>query len=254
MKASSDLELLGIQAAGTFDHRGRIIDTYGIAIVCTAERHACWIGADVPDTQATELTAAVDAAPPSSTASEPPAVLERCRRILEAGGIALEQTGGPHFAIPDDAQFPSDARIERSDGPPCAALRTANPGNWHPVEWHELLDGRLGPWTMALDADRVVSICHTPGPITARGAECGVWTQPGFRGRGLAAAVTAAWAAMMRPSGRPLFYSTDAGNRSSQNVARRLRLRPLGWIWHLRAVREPAGDRAHPLCSLYRIA
>src|SRR5689334_20188089 len=26
------------------------------------------------------------------------------------------------------------------------ALRGANPGNWEPVEWDELLEGKLGPW------------------------------------------------------------------------------------------------------------
>jgi len=253
VKYSSDLDLLGIQASGSFDPRGRVTDAYGISIVSTADRHACWIGADVPNALATELTAAVDAAPPSPTATEPPAVLERCRRLLAADGRALDQSGGPQFAFPDDTQFPSDARIERSSAPPRPALRTANPGNWHPVEWAELLDGRLGPWTMALDADRVVAVCHTPGPITAHGAECGVWTHPDFRGRGLAAAVTAAWAAILRPTGRHLFYSTDADNRSSQRVAQRLRLRLLGWIWHLRAAREPAGGRMHPLSSLYRV-
>ena len=53
-------------------------------------------------------------------------------------------------------------RVERSDHPLsgslAAALRGANPGNWEPVEWDELLDGRLGPWTMVLDGDRAVSI------------------------------------------------------------------------------------------------
>jgi RimJ/RimL family protein N-acetyltransferase len=129
-------------------------------------------------------------------------------------------------------------------------LRNANPGNWHPVEWDELLDGRLGPWTMALEGELVVSICHTPRPLTTRAAECGVWTHPAFRGRGYAAAVTSEWAAIMRPSGRYLFYSTDAENLSSQRVARRLNLRRLGWSWHLWLPRDDEDDRLHPLSTL----
>jgi predicted GNAT family acetyltransferase len=41
---------------------------------------------------------------------------------------------------------------------------------------------------MATEAERVVSICHTPRPVTARAAECGVWTHPAVRGRGYGAA------------------------------------------------------------------
>jgi RimJ/RimL family protein N-acetyltransferase len=98
-----------------------------------------------------------------------------------------------------------------------------------------------------------VSICHTPGPLTPRGAECGVWTQPGFRGRGYATATAtaAAWAASLRPTGRILFYSTDADNRSSQRVAERLQLRPIGWTWRLRAP-DPRVEPVHPLSALRR--
>ena len=35
------------------------------------------------------------------------------------------------------------------------------------------------------------------------------------------------------PSGRYLFYSTDATNLASQGVAARLNLRLIGWIWTL---------------------
>jgi RimJ/RimL family protein N-acetyltransferase len=102
---------------------------------------------------------------------------------------------------------------------------------------------------MVRDGDRVVSIGHTPRPLTPRSAECGVWTDPDFRGRGYAAATAAAWAALVRPTGRELFYSTDADNHSSRRVAERLRLRPIGWTWQLHA---PAGEvpSAHPLSSL----
>ena len=84
---------------------------------------------------------------------------------------------------------------------------------------------------MALEGRRVVSVCHTPRPLTESGAEAGVWTDPAFRGRGLASAVTAAWAGVLAPTGRHLFYSTSADNRSSQAVARRLGLRRLGALW-----------------------
>jgi RimJ/RimL family protein N-acetyltransferase len=198
----------------------------------------------VPDDLAAELTAIDPSAPAPA--------LERARQILETGGRALHQTAGPHFLVAADTQLESKFHIERSDAASVEALRNANPGGWHPVEWDELLDGRLGPWTMAIDGERVVSICHTPRPLTAHAAECGVGTHPDFRGRGYAAAVTSEWAALLRPSGRHLFYSTDADNLSSQRVARRLNLRTLGWSWHLGLAREHENDRLHPLCSLAR--
>jgi len=61
-----------------------------------------------------------------------------------------------------------------------------------------------------------------------KGAEVGVYTFSNFRGRGLAAAVTASWSAMRSLDGRALFYSTSRSNRSSQRVAARLGLRLIG--------------------------
>jgi RimJ/RimL family protein N-acetyltransferase len=164
---------------------------------------------------------------------------------LPAPGDSLAFAAGPSFLIEEDTRFDAAVHLERSDTSRVARWRDANPGNWHPVEWNELLDGCLGPWTFAIEDERVVSICHTPRPLSARAAECGVWTDPAFRGRGYAAAVTSAWAALLRPSGRYLFYSTDAENLSSQRVARRLRLRPLGWTWRLTRARPRGG--LHPL-------
>jgi RimJ/RimL family protein N-acetyltransferase len=259
----TDLELFAIQFEDALDERGRAIGpygAYGVAIVCTAERDALWISAEVPDAMAAELTAAFDGAPRATGATEPPA-LERCRPILERGGRTLERSGGPSHVFPDDTlfaiepQLASGARIERSDAAtPGAreALRGANPGNWHPDEWVELLDGALGPWAIASEGELVVSICQTPRPITPRGAECGVWTRPEFRGRGHAAAVTATWADVMRPSGRHLFYCTSADNRSSQRVTERLGLRRIGWIWRLQTPRPHDDDQLHPLSAVRR--
>lgn len=208
----------------------------------------------MPDDLAAALIDAFDAAP--GEPGEPPPALERCRQLLSAGGRAVVATGGPSYVF-RDARFASTARIVRcdevgADAALLAALRAANPGNWEPVEWVELLDGRLGPWTMALDGDGplVASICHTPGPLAPRAAECGVWTRPERRGLGHAAATAAAWAEVLRPSGRTLFYSTEADNRSSQRVAGRLGLRPIGWTWRLASPPDPDAPSVHPLCSL----
>lgn len=274
MSPSGDLELLTIQAEGALDPAGRLAGRYGVTIACVPGEQALWIGAEVPDDTAAELAAAFAIAGPARDPAQPPPALGHCRRILEASrsvepmacaprpadgaagaparqGAALEQHAGPSFVFPGSVPSIPGVRVERCDHPPHAALRDANPGNWLPVEWDELLAGRLGPWTMVLDGDRAVSICHTPRALTPRSAECGVWTQPGARGRGYAAATAAAWAAILRPTGRSLFYSTDAENRSSQRVAERLQLRPIGWTWRLWAA-EPEVESVHPLSALRR--
>jgi GNAT acetyltransferase len=247
---ATDLELLAIQAERALDPAGRLAGQYGITIACTPGAHVLWIGTEVSDATAAELAAVFAATAPARDPAEPPAALDRCRRILEAGR-AIEQYAGPSFVFSDAAPSSSGVHVDRCDCARREALRGANPGNWLPVEWDELLDGRLGPWTMVLDGDRAVSICHTPGPLTPRGAECGVWTQPGFRGRGYATATAAAWAAILRPTSRTLFYSTDADNQSSQRVAERLQLRPIGWTWRLRAP-DPGAEPVHPLSTLRR--
>jgi GNAT superfamily N-acetyltransferase len=246
----NDLELLTIQAEGAFDHRGRVAGWYGVTIACAANGQALWIGADVPDALAAELAATFDPAPVPMVPAQPPRALDHCRRLLDAGGRALSFSAGPSFLIEVPPQLGSGLHIERSDAWTGDALGNANPGNWHPVEWGELLDGCLGPWAMAIEGALVVSICHTPVPVTERGAECGVWTHPAFRGRGYGAAVVSAWAEILRPSGRYLFYSTRADNLPSQRLARRLQLRPLGWTWRFGDARRDEDDEVHPLCTL----
>lgn len=248
MRTATDLELLALQAEGALDLAGRLVGQYGIAIACAPGAHALWIGTEVRNAAAAELAAAFAATAPARDPAAPPPALDRCRRILEAGR-AIEQHAGPSYVFPDAVPASLEVRVERSDRSGRDALRGANPGNWEPVEWNELLDGRLGPWTMVLDGDRAVSICHTPRPLTPRTAECGVWTEPGARGRGYAAATAVVWADLLRPTGRVLFYSTDAANRSSQRVAERLRLRPIGWTWRLRAP-DPDPQSVHPLSGL----
>ena len=182
--------------------------------------------------------------------SEPPPALAACERILARVDGELTRSSGPSYVIPDDTESAVDTTIARSDGADTEALRGANPGNWHPIEWSELLDGKLGPWTVITNGERAISICHTPGALTKRAGECGVWTDPRYRGRGYAAATVAAWVPLVRAPGRHLFYSTDADNLSSQRVAHRLNLLEIGWTWRLHRPRGGEAEKLHPLCSL----
>jgi Acetyltransferase (GNAT) domain len=200
---------------------------------------------DVPEEAASRIVAEVACADVPAELSAPPPRLERWRTLLEdalGAAIGLAPGSGPSYLIHDDVVFPTGVPLIRSDALNLTDVRGANPGNWGTDEWRDLLGGRLGAWVMAVHEDRVISICHTP--VANEGAaEAGVWTHPDFRGHGHAAAATAAWTALMRPTGRLLFYSTSHTNHSSQAVASRLHLRPIGYLWQLR--RRP--DRVAPI-------
>lgn len=90
----------------------------------------------------------------------------------------------------------------------------------------ESLSGSRPCFAVLVDG-AAVSLCFS-SRNGAAAAEAGVDTLPGFRGRGFAVAVTAAWAAAIRDGGRTPLYSTAWANANSQGVARRLGLAMFG--------------------------
>ncbi|WP_344568249.1 GNAT family N-acetyltransferase [Streptomyces axinellae] len=205
---------------------------------------AVLVGAGVPDDLAESLERL--AAMPSPPGL-PPVAISRGAALLAGVCGPTVASAAPSYLVRADTAYPSGIRIggtrivthaglanggDRSlDSGTAGLLGGGNPGDWSPSEWRDLLAGRLGPWAVAYEKGQIVAVCHTP-VASAHGAEAGVWTRPGFRGRGLAAAVTARWAGTF-PPGRHLFYSTTSDNRSSQRVAARLGLLPLGRVWRL---------------------
>lgn len=191
------------------------------------------VGAAVPNALALAVREAAAAVPPARAGGVPAAV-GRCREILEGPLGALVLTSGPSYVVPGGTAFASRATVHRSDDAGAGAFHFSAPAeaNWSAEEWRLLLAGALGPWAIATVGGEVAAICHS-ARLAPRGAEAGVWTHPRYRGQGHAAAVTAAWASLIAPSGRYAFYSTAAENLSSQRVAARLKLRPIGWIWQL---------------------
>jgi RimJ/RimL family protein N-acetyltransferase len=242
----TDLELLELRAGGT---RDPIEGLRGIRLVGTSTAAAFRVGSVVPRGLGRALEAACEGTWAVSGPAVPPAIAA-CERLLRAEGWSVQCDADVVYLIEPAVRFESSEGIERSDRPAPEWMRGANPGNWESVEWNELLDGCLGPWAMVAHDRRIVSICHTPVPLTDCTAECGTWTEPEFRGRGHAAATTARWAELLRPSGRHLFYGADLENHSSHRVAQRLGLRLLGQQWVLREVGERVESRVHPLSRL----
>lgn len=244
---ATDIELLEIEIDTLWlkDDRDRLINDRGpngrraphLVIAASAGAQIVAFGNEVPEALAVELRAAVTAESPSSDPAVAPASLARYQQLLKDLLGPVEISSGPSYVIPPGTAFSSGVEIQGSDGDNIAALRDRNPElTWTADEWQQLLDGAFGPWAVATIDDRVIAVCHS-ARLTDRAAEAGVWTDPDFRGQGHAAAVTAAWASLFAPSGRLLFYSTSANNFSSQRVAARLNLRPIGWIWKISAAR-----------------
>jgi RimJ/RimL family protein N-acetyltransferase len=144
-------------------------------------------------------------------------------RIVRTLGAGVRAETGPVWVVPADLpliDLDPDARVV-----------------WHEEFGsqlpQEVVDDLEAPWAAVVVGGRVVSSCDTVrrGPS---GFEAGVRTATEHRARGYAAAATAEWGRRMQALGRPLFYATNDDNRSSQRVAQRLGLVPIGRLMTFR--------------------
>jgi hypothetical protein len=233
----ADLELLRIEIDTLWRNpAGGLRNPPHVVIACASDAVGAEFIAEVgPDLEHAVRTVIQSGEVPHEDPGRPPPIVDRCRTLLQealVSPVQVRAASGPTYLVHDTVAWSGSTSVVRSDGREASRVRGANPGNWSPGEWQDLVAGRRGAWAMAMHAEQVISICHTSvrGPLAA---EAGVWTHPAFRGQGHAAAVTAAWASLMRATGGVLFYSTSRANRSSQQVAARLHLRPVGWLWQL---------------------
>lgn len=89
------------------------------------------------------------------------------------------------------------------------------------------------PWCVAMEGDAIAAIAFA-ARLGTKAADLGLYTFPGFRGRGIGAALTAAWTNHPALEDRTLFYSTSVENVSSQRVVERLGLPFVGWTAEFR--------------------
>lgn len=237
--STGDLELLEIELETLWvtDERGRLLHDRtpakrpapSVVVASCADGWLVAAAAGVPDPVIAGLRETMSAAPVDRDTSGP----LHWDELLEPHFGALEVFSGPSYLIPPGTSYRSSAAIVSSDADATTigGLRAHNPpgANWTGEDWDVLLEGRFGPWAMATSADRVIALCHS-ARLGDRGAEAGVWTDPDFRGQGHAAAATAAWAGLVAPSGKVVYYSTSDDNHSSLRVAERLKLQRLGWL------------------------
>ena len=88
------------------------------------------------------------------------------------------------------------------------------------------------PYLAVIEDSQVVSICQSVR-LSSHAHEAGVDTLVGYRRRGYATSVVAAWALAVRALNRIPLYSTSWDNVASQGVARRLGLVQYGVDYHV---------------------
>ncbi len=180
----------------------------------TMRGHLVRSGAAVPDAVARRLAAMTEQQPPVGSLPVPPAVRAAVREALERHALITGEGGGPSY------------RFSESVAPPGEVVQVTNANVEVVRDTYPWLYQGLAGWEPCFAVVRdgaAVSICAS-SRIGAEAAEAGVATLPDFRGRGYAVAVTAAWGAAVRATGRIPLYSTAWENLASQAVARRVGL------------------------------
>ncbi len=212
-----------------FDGAGRIVSTLEptprpgplLTIVRSTSEVAWAVSRRVPADVATrldELAASESPLGAEPHGPEPPQCRERLREAL---GGPLE-VAGPLFEFPAEITAPSGITFIDSAAPLARHL-----SGWTEAE----MPGRLPAAAVLVDG-AAVSICAC-ARRTDEAAEASLETASAWRGQGLAARVTAAWAIAIQESGRLPLYSTSWENTASRAVARKQGLRPFAANWRL---------------------
>lgn len=235
----TDLDWMALQAATLYRHdaQGRIV-TFNEAdgseppaplffLGRTAHGNLWRFRSDLPLALVRELArlAALEAA--DADGERDPERIAAFAERLEGFAGPLDVWRGPAFRFANESAPPSLASEASLAGPgDFAEFVQAFPGFAGHTE-------RCVPIAVVRESGRIVagSWCAT-GP--GRAVECGVETLPEARGRGLAPAAVACWAAEIRRLGRIPLYSTSRENRASRAVARKLGLIQYGSDLHFR--------------------
>jgi len=170
--------------------------------------------ADVTDGVAAQVTALVAAEPPWADPQTRPACLDRVAGLLGASSACIEV--GFNYALPKWP--PSVGVFICSDTAEGDALLTRLRQDGAPA--HLVAAGFVSvadfwpPWCVTVEGGTIAAIAFA-ARLAAASAAVGVYTFPEFRGRELAASVTARWTALPTLAARTLFYGTSKMNLSS---------------------------------------
>lgn len=193
--------------------------------------HCAWaVRADIPKDLARELDRLADEEPPALDLRDAPLHADRYVSLLR-GRIRPDydavtkssQSDGPLFTFPDAVVQPGDVVVVEDEQLLAHHFRGWVPG--------EIAAGRA-PVLAVVAESYPVSVCFCARRSDVA-AEAGLETAAQFRGRGFGPRVTAAWALVIRSSGRIPLYSTWWTNTASIAVARKLGLILYASAWDL---------------------
>jgi hypothetical protein len=186
---------------------------------------------DVDPAIAPRIEALVAEQPVWCDPEAPPACLPRLLDLLARDGPAEASGPAVIHLLPRAPPCAASFRIVRSDTPEGDELLAWLAREGIPPAL--MTAGFVGvgdfwpPWCVALEDGEIAAIAFA-ARTGRQGASIGVYTFPGFRGRGLAAAVAADWSNLPGLAGRTLFYSALRANASSLRVVARLGLPRIG--------------------------
>ena len=185
------------------------------SLIRSREKCAWAVRADVAPDVADEVDGLAGEEPPVEDLRQAPVHAERYKSLLEG-----RVDSGPSFVFPE--------RIARPAG--VFVIEDVDVLSRHFSGWTASEIPGCGPIVGVLADGYAVSVCFS-ARRSDEAAEAGVETAVDWRGRGLAARGTAAWALAVRESGRIPLYSTSWSNGASLAVARKLGLVGFGCVW-----------------------
>jgi hypothetical protein len=186
---------------------------------------------DVSPNTAAALLARAETERPLMSADDVPQHLAAYIALLARDVPVQRHSTGIEYLLPHGTPFEVSTRILSSGTPDADALAVALAARGLPqpqvAAGFRTVEDFWPPWCIAFEGDDIASVAFAArlGPA---GAELGLYTFPPYRGRGLGAAVSAAWSAHPTLRDRVLFYGTSPDNISSRRVIDRLGLQFLG--------------------------
>ena len=189
----------------------------------TNEGSICRFRHDLPDNVVAQLKEIIAAEPLSTNSQKIPRNRRQFEDILQSHAPIERVWVGPAYRFPEGITPPTNV----------VRLSCENVG---------LLKGDFAemaselnswqPYLAIIEDSQAVSICRSVR-LSSRAHEAGVDTLTGYRRRGYAMSVVAAWALAVRALNRIPLYSTSWDNVASQGVARRLGLVQYGVDYHV---------------------
>ena len=189
----------------------------------TNEGPICRFRHDLPDNVVTQLKEVAATKPMPMNSQKIPSIHGQFKEILQSHALIERVWIGPAYRFPEQIAPPTNVvRLSRAN----ADLLKG--------DFAEMVSelNNSQPCLAVVEDSQTVSICRSVR-LSSRAHEAGVDTLTGYRRRGYATSVVAAWALAVRALNRIPLYSTSWDNVASQGVARRLGLVPYGVDYHV---------------------